>query len=57
MITYSQKSSDIRCKKELKNPKDSLKSGVKVPIQKASVSQGVTHQDDVVLNPITFAVR
>ena len=56
MITNSQKSSDIRCKKELKNPKDSLKRGVEVPIQKASVSQSVTRQDDGVLDPITFVV-
>ena len=56
LIANSQKSLDIRSKKEFKNPKDSLKSVVKVPIQKASVSQSVTRQDDGVLPPITFAV-
>ena len=33
-----------------------LKSMVKVPLQKASVYQSVTRQNDGVLTPITFAV-
>ena len=33
-----------------------VKIGVKVPIQKPSVSQSVTHQNAVILPPILFAV-
>ena len=34
-----------------------MKIAVKVPIQKASVSQSVTRQNAVILPPILFAVR
>ena len=33
-----------------------MKIAVKVPIQKASVYQSVTHQNAVILTPVLFAV-
>ena len=33
-----------------------MEIAVKVPLQKASVSQSVTHQNAVILTPILFAV-
>ena len=55
-ISDSQKTSSKKGWKILINQVAYLKTFVKLPLQKASISQIVTRQAAVILTPITFAV-